>query len=119
METKEIIRFVDIVKMPQTEHYIEGIMNLRGNVISVVNLSHRLGLMDSGVTGDTRIIVVGQEDKMVGLIVEKVTQIGKYNQADLELPSGTGEEVDFIKGIIKKENVLWMLLDLRKILNFN
>lgn len=117
IETKEIIRVTDIVKIPQVEYYIEGIMNLRGNVIPVLNLNSRLGLPDSGITGDSRIIVVGLTDKKIGLIVERVNQIGKYSESEIEPPSVAGDNVDFIKGVIKKEEDLWMLLDLDKLLN--
>lgn len=117
METKEIIRVTDIVNIPRVDHYIEGIMNLRGNVIPVLNLNSRLGLPDSGITGDSRIIVVGVDDKKVGLIVERVNQIGKYSEAQIEPPSVAGDHVDYIKGVIKKEASLWMLLDLDRLLN--
>ncbi|MEW5952673.1 MAG: chemotaxis protein CheW [Bacillota bacterium] len=117
METKEIIRVTDIVKIPRVDHYIEGIMNLRGNVIPVINLNSRLGLPDNGITGDSRIIVVGVDDKKVGLIVERVNQIGKYSESQVEPPLVTGDNVDFIKGVIKKEENLWMLLDLDRLLN--
>lgn len=117
IETEEIIRVTNIVKIPRVEHYIEGIMNLRGNVIPVLNLNSRLGIPDSGITGDSRIIVVALTDKKVGLIVERVNQIGKYSESEIEPSSVAGDNVDFIKGVIKKEEELWMLLDLDKLLN--
>lgn len=117
IETEEIIRVTNIVKIPRVEHYIEGIMNLRGNVIPVLNLNSRLGIPDSGITGDSRIIVVALTDKKVGLIVERVNQIGKYSESEIEPSSVAGDNVDFIKGVIKKEEDLWMLLDLDKLLN--
>lgn len=117
IETEEIIRVTDIVKIPRVDTYIEGIMNLRGNVIPVLNLNSRLGLPDGGFTGDSRIIVVGLADKKVGLIVERVNQIGKYSESEIEPSSVAGDNVDFVKGVIKKEGDLWMLLDLEELLN--
>lgn len=117
VQTKEIIRVTDIVKIPRVEHYIEGIMNLRGNVIPVINLNSRLGIPDNGITGESRIIVVGLDDKKVGLIVERVNQIGKYSESQVESSAVAGDNVSFIKGVIKKGESLWMLLDLDELLN--
>lgn len=117
VQTKEIIRVTDIVKIPRVEHYIEGIMNLRGNVIPVINLNSRLGIPDNGITGESRIIVVGLDDKKVGLIVERVNQIGKYSESQVESTAVAGDNVSFIKGVIKKGESLWMLLDLDELLN--
>ena len=115
-ETKEIIRMVEITKVPNTEHFIEGIINLRGDVTPVINLNRRLGLYETEYDQDTRIIVVERNKERVGMIVDAVNEVGRCGEEEVESADITGEEIEYLRGVIKKGDDLWLLLDLKKVL---
>ncbi|HZK18328.1 MAG TPA: chemotaxis protein CheW [Clostridia bacterium] len=112
---KEIIRVVEITKVPDSAQYIEGVINLRGKVIPVLNLSRRLGLVEKETDNDTRIVVCELEEKPVGLIVDCVHEVGQISNTEIEKPDATMGDIDVFSGVVKKEKEVWLLLDLDKI----
>lgn len=115
-ETQEIIRMVNITRVPNTRPYVEGIINLRGSIVPVINLNRRLGLDVSEYGEATRIIVVEHARQKVGMIVDNVLEVGQYNHNELEPPAVGGDNVDFLRGVVKKGERLWLLLNLAKVL---
>jgi len=114
-ETQEIIRMSDITKVPNTKHYVEGIINLRGSIVPVINLNKRLGLPVADYGEDTRIIVVEKDGQKVGMIVDVVLEVGLSVDNEMEPPSVAGSNVDFLKGVVKKNENLWLVLNLEEI----
>lgn len=116
LEIQEIIRMVNITPVPKTNAFLEGVVNLRGNIIPVVNLRKRLGMSDQEHSNETRIIVVEFNGENIGVIVDKVLEVGRYNESEIEPPHVAGENVEFLRGVIKKDKNLWLLLNLEKLL---
>lgn len=110
LEVQEIMRMVPVNPVPYASEYLEGVINLRGRVIPVLNLSRRLGLPGKERDGETRIIVVEQGGRKIGMIVDRVLEVGRYNEADIETPEVVGHTVESLSGFaMKDENILLLL----------
>lgn len=116
LNTQEIIKMVDVTPVPRTDHFVEGVINLRGRIVPVINLNQRLGLPANEATRDTRIVVVEKDETSVGMIVDKVQEVGRYREEEVEEPESVMRDNEFITGVIKKEDALWLLLRLDKVL---
>lgn len=115
-ETQEIIRMTSITRVPNTKHYVEGIINLRGSIVPVINLNKRLNLPVSEYSDDTRIIVVENDGQKVGMIVDIVLEVGRFGDDEIEPPSVAGDSVGYLKGVVKKGDQLWLLLNLGEVI---
>jgi len=115
-ETQEIIRMTGITMVPNSKEYVEGIINLRGSVVPVINLHRRLGLTEREHDDSTRIIVVEYNGQKVGMIVDNVQEVGNYSGDEIEPPSVAGDGVEYLSGVVKKGEELWLLLNLGKVL---
>lgn len=115
-ETQEIIRMAEVTRLPNTNYYIEGIINLRGTILPVISLNRRLGLPETEQNEDTRIIVVENKGNKVGMIVDSVLEVGRYTESEVEPPNMIGDDVDFLRGVVKKDDQLWLLINLNTVL---
>lgn len=113
-----VISPVDITRMPRSPEFVEGIINLRGQIVAVVDLARRLGIEGSKSSATNRIVVVEAQDVKVGLIVD-TPEVINISAGDVE-PNpavATGSiESSFISGVVKLENRLLILLDVDNIL---
>lgn len=118
IKVQEIIRMVDITRVPNTPHYVIGVINLRGKVIPIIDMRRRLNLKETPYTKDSRIVVVEEENKIVGFIVDSVSEVLRISSSVLEPPPPmvSGISSDFITSIAKLEGRLLILLDLEKVL---
>ena len=116
-----IIKMQSITKMPQAPHFIEGITNLRGVVVPVMDLRRRFGLPTTEWTKETRIVVVFMNGRKVGMIVDGVSQVLRIQDDQIEPPPPmvTSNNSALNKGIAKLENRLIILLDLSKVLSLD
>ncbi len=114
----EILRMPDITRLPNTPLYVRGVINLRGNVIPVVDVRERFGLPRAKITDLTRIIVVEIGEKLVGLLVDNVYQVVRMPEKNIDPPSDLIEGVseEYIKGIGRLQNRLIIMLNLGNIL---
>jgi purine-binding chemotaxis protein CheW len=118
-QVREIMRMEEITRMPKSPHFVEGIINLRGQIIAVVELAKRLNLETGERSGETRIIVVETEDIKVGMIVDSVSEVLRV-AADAVEPSptlATDISAAYLQGVLKQDNRLIILLDLTKVLS--
>ena len=117
-KVQEIIRMVDITRVPNAPHFVEGVINLRGKVIPIIDMRKRLELDSKEYDKDTRIIVVEIEGKIVGFIVDSVSEVLRIDQAVTEAPPPmvSGINAEFITSIAKLDDRLLILLDLEKVL---
>lgn len=113
-----IIKMQAITKMPHTPPFVEGVTNLRGAVLPVIDMRKRFGVTVQAETKDTRIVVVEIDGLTVGMIVDAVNEVLRVPAEDIEPPSPMVTTIDsaFITGIAKVADRLIILLDLRKIL---
>jgi len=112
LQVQEIMRMVEITPVAQADLAMEGIVNLRGHVIPVINLSRRLGLTKREKNLDTRVVVVEIGEKKIGLVVDRVLEVGKYKESDVEKADIIGNDGDCISGFVIKEGSIWCLLNI-------
>lgn len=114
-----VISLVDITRMPRAPGFVEGIINLRGQIIAVIDLAARLGIEAAERGHATRIVVVEAQDVKVGLIVDS-PEVININGDDVEpSPAITIGDVEssFITGVVKMDNRLLILLDVDRVLS--
>jgi purine-binding chemotaxis protein CheW len=116
-----IIKMQAITRMPQAPNFVEGVTNLRGSVVPVIDLRKRFGLEHQEETRDTRIVVVYMDRTKVGMIVDGVSEVLRVPEDAIEPPPTMVTTVNsaFIKGIAKLENRLVILLDLNRVLSLD
>ncbi len=116
---REIIRMQDITRVPRTPDFIEGVLNLRGKVIPVIDLRKRFELPVSEQTKDNRILVVDIGGQDIGAVVDAVTEVLRIAADSVEPTSSVISGVDskYLLGIAKVESNLIILLDLEGVLS--
>jgi purine-binding chemotaxis protein CheW len=119
LKVQEIIKIISITKVPNSPHFVEGVINLRGRVIPIIDLRVRLGLEKIAHTNDTRIVVVDLVGNTVGFIVDEVNEVLRISKSITEAPPElvTGIDSDYITAVGKLEDRILILLDLEKILS--
>ena len=118
LNVKEINRMVNITKVPNSPAFVEGIINLRGQVIPVVNLRTKLGMPKIEHDKDTRIVVVDLSGRTVGFLVDAVSEVLRIPRSITEAPPEitTGKNSEYITAVGKLEDRLLTLIDLSKVL---
>ncbi len=114
----EIIRLQSVTRVPRAPAFVEGVINLRGKVIPVVDLRRRFSLPMSEHTRASRIVVVEIGDQVVGIIVDAVSEVLRVNTGVIEPPSPVvaGIDSEYLEGIAKLPDRLVILLDLDRVL---
>lgn len=117
-QVKEVLKMSRVTPLPQSAHYIEGVINLRGEVIPVVDLRKRFELPEGERAEQTRIIIVEIQDSNVGLIVDSVSEVLRLSSSAIQSPPErvAGTRTDLIKGVGKVADRLLIVLNLDKIL---
>lgn len=118
MRVQEIIRIPPITRVPKAPSYVEGVINLRGNVIPVVSLRSRFGMMRVEETDLSRIVVLQVQSKVFGVRVDAVTEVLRIDSEAIEPPPQVALSMDsqFIRGVGKIGERLLILLDLDNIM---
>jgi purine-binding chemotaxis protein CheW len=121
LNVQEINKMTQITKVPNAPEFVEGVINLRGRVIPVIDLRTRLGLEKKEFDKDTRIIVVELNKSTVGFIVDAVSEVLRIPVNIIEAPPEivSGLDSEFIKAVGKLEDRLLILIDLNKVLSAN
>ena len=114
MQVQEVLRMTPIAPVPGAPHFVLGIVNLRGNVVTVVDSRVRFGLMSKEPDEYTRIIIVEAQDVVIGLLVDAVAEVVEVPSKSIETsPSIGGEDRSkYIKGVQTREDSLLILIDL-------
>jgi purine-binding chemotaxis protein CheW len=114
---QEIILMKPITRIPQVPDFIEGLINLRGSVIPIINLRKRFGLAPREVDDETRTIVVNIHDKTVGCIVDAVTQVMRINRDQIQPPPLSVLSVahQYISGLARLDDRLLIILDIERL----
>jgi purine-binding chemotaxis protein CheW len=115
---QEINRKIEITRVPKAPDFVEGVINLRGKIVPVLSLHKRLGLPPREWNGQSRIIIVVVATRMLGLLVDAVSEVLTIPAHMLQPPPplGMGVEASYLKGVAKLEDRLIILLDLAKVL---
>ena len=116
-----IVKLQEITRIPQAPSYMEGITNLRGSVLSVIDLHRRFGMPEQERTNETRIVVAQMGELKVGMIVSCVSEVLTIDDSVIEPPPPMISNIscEFITGVAKIDKRLVILLDLEKVLTVN
>jgi purine-binding chemotaxis protein CheW len=119
LKVQEIIRTVEITRVPKSPEFVEGVINLRGKIVPVVDLRKRFGIARKERDNETRIIVVELVDKVVGFLVDKVKEVIRVEKSIIEPPPEltTNISTNYITGVAKLQDRLLILLDLDRVLS--
>ncbi|MBT7590356.1 MAG: chemotaxis protein CheW [Candidatus Scalindua sp.] len=119
LRVREIIGLMDITTVPQTPDYMNGVINLRGKVIPVIDLRLKFSMQEEEHTQETCIIVVEVNNTSIGIIVDSVSEVLDIKGGEIEeTPQfGQGIDTDFIMGLGKAKEMIIILLDIEKVLS--
>lgn len=117
LKVREIIRMPNITRVPNTPHYVDGVINLRGKVIPIISLRKRFSLEVAENDSRTRIIVMDMTGELTGFIVDSVVEVIRITSGEVQPapPVAAGSiEQEYLSGVINREDRLLVLLDLKK-----
>jgi purine-binding chemotaxis protein CheW len=117
----EIIRMIQITKVPNSPDFVDGVINLRGRIIPVINLRYKLGLEKKPTDKNTRIIVVEVNNNTIGFIVDSVREVLRIPESITEAPPEltTNINSNFIKSVGKLDDRLIILIDIQKVISID
>ncbi|MEH6625216.1 MAG: chemotaxis protein CheW [Motiliproteus sp.] len=118
MQVQEVLRYTEIAPVPGAPSYVLGIINLRGNVVTVIDTRQRFGLRTADATDNTRIVIIEVDKQVLGILVDAVSEVVYLNQSEIEsAPNvGTDESAKFIQGVCHKDDRLLILVELDKMM---
>jgi purine-binding chemotaxis protein CheW len=121
LSVQEINRMMEVTRVPNAPEFVDGVINLRGKVIPVIDLRRRFGMERKGHDKNTRIIVVELAGKVVGFVVDAVREVLRIPRSVTEPPPALGGSLkeDYITAVGKLDDRLLILLDLEKVLTEN
>ncbi|MFP4015925.1 MAG: chemotaxis protein CheW [Halanaerobiales bacterium] len=116
IQSKQIIKVSKITPVPNTPEYIRGVINLRGQIVPVVDLRTRFNI--GGIGKKERIITVDVRESLIGLVVDNINEVLWYQEEELEPAPEVegGIKQEYVKGVIKRGERLLVLIDLEKML---
>jgi purine-binding chemotaxis protein CheW len=111
---REIIRLQEITRIPNTPDFVEGVINLRGKVIPVVDLRTRFGMENVERDDDSRVVVVDVNGSEIGMIVDAVTEVSRIPESSIEPPTSviSTDDSEYLAGIAKAGEQMVLLLDI-------
>ena len=118
MLVQEVLRITDIAPVPGAPSYVVGIINLRGNVVTVIDTRMRFGLPPKEMGDATRIVIIETEHQTVGIIVDSVSEVVDIYSNEIESAPNVGndETARYIEGVVSRGEELLILVDLNKLL---
>lgn len=118
MLVQEVLRVTEIAPVPGAPSYVIGIINLRGNVVTVIDTRMRFGLPPQGMDDSTRIVIIETENQTVGIVVDSVSEVVDVYANEIETAPNVGndETARYIEGVVSRSEELLILVDLNKLL---
>lgn len=115
---ENIEKLIPITRVPYTEDFVEGVVNLRGVIIPVVDLRTRFGIPPRVLDDESRIIIVNLAENKIGMIVDSSSEVLKLDREDIDAAPAVRGSIgtDFIREIGKNDGRIIMLIDLNKVL---
>ena len=119
MQVQEVLRITEIAPVPGAPSYVLGIINLRGNVVTVIDTRSRFGLPSVENDDSSRVVIIESEEQVVGILVDSVAEVVDLKAEDIETAPnvGTEESAKFIQGVASHDSELLILVDLNKLLS--
>jgi purine-binding chemotaxis protein CheW len=118
LQVQEIVKMTEITKLPNTPNFVEGVVNLRGQIIPIIDLRRRFNLPSAEVDENWKILILKIDEVHFGVMVDQISEVEKVPTSLIEVPPKVVQGVrgDFISGIAKTSERLLILLDIEKIL---
>ncbi|MFA5627882.1 MAG: chemotaxis protein CheW [Thiohalomonadaceae bacterium] len=119
MQVREVLRSTEISPVPGAPSYVLGIINLRGNVVSIIDMRSRFGLPPHEVDDASRILILEAGDHAVGFLVDSVSEVAELRSSEIEPApdTGSGDAARFIFGLCNRKEGLLILVDASKLLS--
>lgn len=119
MRIREVLRYTEITPVPGAPYYVLGIINLRGNVVTVIDTRTRFALQRVDVDNNSRIVIVEVDKQVVGMLVDSVAEVTYLRAAEIEKAPNVGNEetAKFITGVCNKNDELLILIDLERMID--
>jgi purine-binding chemotaxis protein CheW len=117
-QVKQIIKYQELIKVPEMLEFVEGILVLRGVEVPIINLNKRLGFGETVINKKTKIILTEIDNKLIGFIVNDIVELMKYVEEDIEILPGIINEAGntYMSRVVKKDDSIISILDLSLIL---
>lgn len=119
MQVQEVLRVTEIAPVPGSPDYVLGIINLRGNVVTVIDARRRFNLAEREPDDASRIVIIEAEKQVVGILVDSVAEVVDLRASEIETAPNVGNEETsrYILGVSSRGDVLLILVDLNKLLS--
>ncbi|MCW8918214.1 MAG: chemotaxis protein CheW [Gammaproteobacteria bacterium] len=118
MMVREVLKNTELAPVPGAPYYVLGIINLRGNVVTVIDTRTRFGLPAHAFDDATRIVIVEREGLVVGMMVDSVAEVANLRESQIEFAPNVGndESAKYIHGVSSQDDELLILIDLQRLL---
>lgn len=120
MQVQEVLRLTEIAPVPGAPDYVMGIVNLRGNVVTVIDTRKRFGLFQKEADDSTRIVIIEVDNQVIGMLVDSVAEVVNIRSSDIETTPNLGEDNEsskYIQGVFSKDGEILILVDVNKMLS--
>ncbi|MGR9046711.1 MAG: chemotaxis protein CheW [Gammaproteobacteria bacterium] len=119
MQVQEVLRVAEIAPVPGAPSYVLGIINLRGNVVTVIDTRNRFGLPSRETDDSSRIVIIETASHIIGILVDSVAEVVELRSSDIETAPNVGndETSRYIQGVTSRDNELLILVDLNRFLS--
>ncbi len=119
MQVQEVLRMTDIAPVPGAPDYVLGIINLRGNVVTVIDTRLRFGLPEQEADDATRIVIIEADNQVVGILVDSVAEVVDMRMSEIDTAPNVGndESSRYIQGVSSQSEELLILVDVNKLLS--
>lgn len=119
MQVQEVLRVSEIAPVPGAPGYVLGIINLRGNVVTVIDTRTRFGLPTTERDDSSRIVIIESEQQVVGILVDSVAEVVELRQSEIDTAPSIGSEESsrYIQGVASRDQDLLIVVDLNKLLS--
>ncbi|MCG5535036.1 chemotaxis protein CheW [Ectothiorhodospira mobilis] len=118
MQVQEVLRVSEIAPVPGAPHYVLGIINLRGNVVTVIDARRRMGLSDKEPDDASRVVIIEVSGQVIGILVDSVAEVIELAAKDVDPAPNVGndESSKYIQGVASRDGELTIVVDLNKLL---
>lgn len=119
MQVQEVLRVSEIAPVPGAPDYVLGIINLRGNVVTVIDTRKRFGLPEHEIDDASRIVIIEVDSQVVGLLVDSVAEVVYLRASEIGVAPevGNDESSRYIQGVVTRDKDILILIDVNKLLS--
>lgn len=120
MQVQEVLRLTEIAPVPGAPDYVMGIVNLRGNVVTVIDTRKRFGLFQKEADDSTRIVIIEVDNQVIGILVDSVAEVVNLRTSEIETAPNLGEDNEsskYIQGVYSSGDEILILVDVNKMLS--